>query len=163
VLAPRPVALTPPRRSVFVVAVVLGLFVAVAVVGANAHRAAAEQAPAPVLGRVVAQIDALTLLAVMVAGLAIVGDIAVSTRKRLALREAGILGLAEAVLGSLTGLAVGAALIVLGGGRLDPAVDMPWAALGLSFVLGIGLSMAAAWLSARLAGRLTNVRAVRFG
>jgi MacB-like protein len=163
VLLQRPVALTPARRTVLVVAVVLGLFVAVATVGANAYRAAAEQAPAPVLGRVVAQIDALGVLAAMVAGLAIVGGIAVSTRKRLAPRHAAILGLTGAVLGSLTGLAVGAALIVLGGGRLDPAVDMPWAALGLSFVLAIGLSMAAAWLSARLAGRLSNVRAVRFG
>jgi ABC-type antimicrobial peptide transport system permease subunit len=54
-------------------------------------------------------------------------------------------------------------LIVFGGGGLDPAVDVPWAALGLSLVLGIGLSMAAAWYSARLARRLAVVRAVEFG
>jgi len=158
-----PVSLTPARRTTVVLAVVLGLFVAVATVGANAHHAAAEQAPAPVLSRVVAQLDALWLLAVVVAGLAILGAVAMVDRERPALREAGILGLAGAGVGSIAGLAVGVALIVIGGGRLDPAVDVPWAALGLSFALGIGLSIAAAWLPARLGARLANARAVRFG
>jgi hypothetical protein len=149
--------LTPAHPTVAVLAVVLGSFAAVATVAANAHRVAAEQAPAPVLGRFVGQIDALALLAVLVAGVAIVGTIAMTDRERLGLREAGVLGLAGAVIGSAAGLAVGAALIVLGGGRLDPAVDVPWAALGLSLVLGIGLSMAAAWLAARIGGPLRRL------
>ena len=163
VFPPRPVAVTPARRAVVGLAVVLGLFVAVATVGANAHRIASEQGPAPVLGRVVGQLDALALLAVLVAGAAIVGTIALAERERVGPREAGILGLAGAVIGSVAGLAVGAALIFLGGGRLDPAVDVPWAALGISLVLGIGLSAAAAWLPARLGGPLSTARPVRFG
>jgi ABC-type antimicrobial peptide transport system permease subunit len=157
-------------RTVTVEAIALGLVVAVATVGLNAHRTAAEQSP--VLGRVVAQIDALGLLAVVVAGLAIVGVVALGNRerrpasggaRRVVILEAGFLGFAGAVLGSIAGLALGAVLIVFGGGGLDPAVDVPWAALGLSLVLGIGLSMAAAWYSARLARRLAVVRAVEFG
>jgi ABC-type lipoprotein release transport system permease subunit len=162
-MPPRPLALTTARRTVVVLAVVLGLVVASATVGANAHRVAAEQAPAPVLGRLVAQIDVMALLAVVIAGAAIVATVAIVDRQPLAPREAGMLGLAGAVLGSIAGLAVAAALIVLGGGRLDLAADVPWAALGVSIVLGIGLSMASAWLTARLGGRLSHVRAVRFG
>ncbi|MDQ2965999.1 MAG: hypothetical protein M3R57_09145, partial [Chloroflexota bacterium] len=146
--------------TALVVAIALGLVVAVAMVAANA-RDTAEQSPAPVLGRVVAQIEALGLLTAVVAGLAIVGTFAL--RDRAIVLEAGILGLAGAVLGSIAGLAVGAALIVLGGGRVDPAADVPWPALGLSLVLGIGLSMAAAWYSARLAGHPSIARAAQFG
>ncbi len=157
-------------RTVTVAAIALGLVVAVATVGVSAHRIAAEQSP--VLGRVVAQIDALGLLAVVVGGLAIVGAGALGNRerrpasggaRRVVLLEAGFVGFAGAVLGSIAGLALGAVLIILGGGGLDPAVDVPWAALGLSLVLGIGLSMAAAWYSGSLARRLAVVRAVEFG
>jgi ABC-type lipoprotein release transport system permease subunit len=158
VLPPRPATPTRARRLV-AMAIGLGLVVAVAMVGANAHRVAAEQSPSPVLGRVAAQIDALWLLAVVVAGMAIVGSVA---QRRVIVLEAVIIGLEGAILGSITGLAVGAVLIVLGGGRVDPA-DVPWPALALSLVLGVGLSMAAAWLPARLAGRLAIVRAVQFG
>jgi ABC-type antimicrobial peptide transport system permease subunit len=76
--------------------------------------------------------------------------------------EAGILGLVGAVLGSLTGLVAGGVMVVLGGGVLDPASAPPWAAVGLCFALGVTLSMAAAWYPARLAGRLSIVRAVQF-
>jgi ABC-type antimicrobial peptide transport system permease subunit len=161
-LPPTRVAL-PPARLLGVLAIVLGLVVAIATVGANAHRVATEQVPAPVLGRVAAQIDAQGLLAVVVAALAIVGAVTMSDRERLAPRDAGTLGLAGAVVGSVAGLAVGTALIVLGGGRVDPAVDLPWAALGLSLVLGVGLSVAAAWFPARLGRRVSSVRAVRIG
>jgi hypothetical protein len=161
-MPPKRVAL-PPARMLLVMVIVLGLVAAIATVGANAHRIAAEQVTAPVIGRVAAQIDTLALLAVVVAALAIVVAVATSDRERLALREAGILGLAGAVIGSIAGLAVGTALIVLGGGRVDPVADLPWAALALSLVLGIGLSVAAAWLPARLGRRLSSVRAVRIG
>ena len=152
VLPPKLVALALARRAVAVMAAVLGLFVAVTTVGANAGRIAAEQAPAPVLGRVAGQIDALALLAVLVAGVAVVG-IVMANGERLGPREAGILGLAGAVIGSVAGLAVGAALIVLGGGHLDPAADFPWLSLGVSLVLGIGLSAAAAWLGRAGSGK----------
>jgi ABC-type lipoprotein release transport system permease subunit len=169
-------------RTVVLVGSALGLIVAVAMIGANAHLAAAGQAPAPVVARVAAQVDALGLLAVFVAGMAIVGIVALGHREhfaqgelraagkpysrhvgRVMILEAGILGLAGAVLGSTAGLAVGAVLILLGGGHLNPAAEVPWAALGLCLVLGVGLSLAAAWYPARLAGRRSVVRAVQFG
>jgi MacB-like periplasmic core domain len=162
-LPPRPLPLTPAQRTVAVLAVVLGLFVAVATVGANAQRTAAEQAPAPVLGRVVAQLEGFGLLAVAIAGVAIVALVALAHRPPLAPREAAILGLAGAVIGSIGGLAVGAGLIVLGGGRVDLAADTPWPALAVAVVLGIGLAAASAWLAARLGGRLSELRAAGFG
>lgn len=155
-------------RTVSVIALALGLVVAAAMVGANAHRSAADPSTAAVVGRAAAQIDALWVIAVVVAGLAIVGTVALGDRERsdagrVIVLEAGILGLAGAVLGSLGGLVVGVALIVLGGGRLDPVGEVPWAALVLCLGLGIGLSMAAAWFRTRLARDPSAVRPVRFG
>jgi MacB-like periplasmic core domain len=163
VLPPRRLPLTWARRVVVVLAVVSGLFVAIAAVGANVQRTAAEQAPAPVLGRLVGQLDAFGLLAVAIAGVAIVALVAMADTPPLAPREAAIVGLAGAVAGSIGGLAVGAALIVLGGGRVDLAADTPWAALGVAVMLGIGLAVAAASLAARIGGRLSELRAARFG
>jgi ABC-type antimicrobial peptide transport system permease subunit len=152
---------TAAVRTVSVVAIALGFVAAVAMIGTNARHGVADQSSAAVLGRVLAQIDALGLLAVLVAGLAIVGTFAL--RDRATVLEAGILGFAGVVLGSIAGLAVGAALIVLGGRPVDPVADVPWPALGLCFALGIGLSTIAAWYSARLAGRPSSARAVQFG
>jgi ABC-type lipoprotein release transport system permease subunit len=53
-------------------------------------------------------------------------------------------------------------MLVLAGGRLDAALEPPWAALAACLVLGVAASMAAAWYPARLAGRLSIVRAVQF-
>lgn len=167
-------------RTVLVMTAAVGVVVAVAAVGRNLHQAVVGQRPGPVLGHVVAQIDDLGLLAAFVAGFAIVGIAAFGDRERLkqaevlaagrqsghvgrvVVVEAGILGLAGAALGCAVGLAVGIALILLGGGWLDPAGDLPWTTLALWLVLGVGLSMAAAWFSARLAGRPSMVRAGRF-
>ena len=154
-------------RTVLVVAIALGLVVAAAMVGANAHRSAADTSAAAVVGRAAAQIDALWLLAVVVAGLAIVGTVVLGDRERpdagrVVVLKAGILGLAGAVLGSVGGLVVGALLIVLGGGRLDAVGDIPWAALALCLGLGVGLSMAAAWLRTRVGRGPSAVRPVRF-
>jgi len=154
--------------TVLVLASALGLVVAAAMVGTNAHHTAADASTAVVVGRAAAQVDALALLAVVVAGLAIVATVALGDRERsdsgrVMVLEAGILGLAGAVLGSIGGLLAGAALIILGGGRLDPVGDIPWAALALCLGLGIVLSMAAAWLRPRLARGPSAVRMVRFG
>jgi len=59
--------------------------------------------------------------------------------------EAGIVGLVGAALGGATGLVAGAAMVLLAGGRLDAAFLPPWGALAGCLLLGIGMSMAAAY------------------
>jgi len=124
--------------------------------------------------------DALALVAVVVASLGIVNTLTMNVVERVreigVLRaagmtrrqvgrsvvvEAGILGLVGAVLGALTGLAAGLVMVVLAGGAGSP-IDPPWTALALCLGLGVGVSMLAAWYPARLAGRLSIVRAVQY-
>ncbi|HEY0444273.1 MAG TPA: FtsX-like permease family protein, partial [Candidatus Limnocylindrales bacterium] len=154
-----------------------------------AHEAALEPsslgtvqgAVSDALGRVFGLFDALALIAVLVAALGIVNTLTMNvvervreigvlraagmTRRqvgRMVVVEAGVLGLVGAVLGAVTGLVVGGVMVVLGGGRIDVTIDVPWSAVALCVVLGVGVSMAAAWYPARLAGRLSIVRAVQF-
>jgi putative ABC transport system permease protein len=131
------------------------------------------------LGRVFGLFDALALVAVVVAGLGIVNTLTMNVLERVreigVLRaagmtigqvrrtvvvEAGILGVIGSVLGILTGLLVGALMITLGGAPPTSRLDLPWGSIALAAVLGIGLSMLAAWYPARLASRLAIVRAV---
>ena len=131
------------------------------------------------LGQVFGLFDALALVAVIVAALGIVNTLTVSVLERVrelgVLRaagmtrgqvrrtvvvEAGILGIVGSVLGIVAGLVAGAVLVVMaGGGRL--IVDVPWSSIGVALVLGLGVSMAAAWYPARLASRLAIVAAVQ--
>ena len=46
-----------------------------------------------------------------------------------------------------------------GGGPL--ILELPWTSIGVAIVVGIGISMAAAWYPARLASRLAIVAAVQ--
>jgi len=140
-----------------------------------------QGAVANALGRVFGLFDALAVVAVVVAALGIVNTLTMNvvervreigvlratgmTRRRvgrMVVVEAGILGLVGAMIGAVTGLAAGIVLVVLAGGRLDLLIDPPWAALAVCFVLGVGVSMLAAYYPARLAGRLSIVRAVQF-
>jgi putative ABC transport system permease protein len=140
-----------------------------------------QGAIADALGRVFGLFDALALVAVLVAALGIVNTLTMNvvervreigmlratgmTRRqvgRMVVVEAGILGLVGAILGALTGLAAGTVMVVLAGGRLPASFELPWPALAVCLVLGVGVSMAAAWYPARLAGRLSIVRAVQF-
>lgn len=132
------------------------------------------------LGRVFGLFDGLAIVAVVVAALGIVNTLTMSVLERVrefgVLRaagmttrqvrrtvvvEAGILGLVGSVLAIVTGLAVGALMIALGGGGLRPTGEVPWASIGLALGLGIAGSMVAAWYPARLASRLEIVRAVQ--
>ena len=76
--------------------------------------------------------------------------------------EAGVLGLAGALLGIALGLVVGALMVVLAGGRFDVAAGIPWPIIGLALVLGVAVAMLAAAYPARLASRLSIVRAVQY-
>ena len=140
-----------------------------------------EGAIAGALGRVFGLFDALAVVAVIVAALGVVNTLSMNviervreigvlratgmTRRqagRMVVVEAGILGIVGSVLGIVVGLAASAALVAFGGGRIDVPLDPPWPAIVLALVLGIGVSMAAAYYPARLAARLSIVRAVQY-
>jgi putative ABC transport system permease protein len=133
------------------------------------------------LGRIFGLFDALAAVAVVIAALGIVNTLTMNvvervreigilraagmTRRqvwRLVVVEAGILGLAGAMLGIALGLVVGAVMVILPGGRLDVAAGIPWQVVGLTVVLGVSVAMLAAAYPARLAARLPIVQAVKF-
>jgi len=125
--------------------------------------------------------DALAAVAVVIAALGIVNTLTMNVIERVreigVLRaagmtrrqvwrsvvvEAGILGLAGAIMGVLLGLLVGALMVILPGGRVDVAAVIPWQVVGLTIALGVSVAMLAAAYPARLAARLPIVRAVQF-
>ncbi len=133
------------------------------------------------LGRVFGLFDALALVAVLIAALAIVNTLTMNVIERVreigVLRavgmtrrqvwrsvvvEAGILGLAGALLGLGLGLAIGALMVVFAGGAFDLAVAVSWPVVGLTVGLGVSLSMLAAAYPARMAAGLPIIRAVQF-
>jgi putative ABC transport system permease protein len=133
------------------------------------------------LGRIFGLFDALAAVAVLVAALGIVNTLTMNVFERVreigVLRatgmtrrqvwrsvvvEAGILGLAGAVLGIVLGLLVGAVMVLLPGGRVDVATIVPWQVVGLALVLGVVVAMLSAAYPARLAARIPIVRAVKF-
>jgi putative ABC transport system permease protein len=133
------------------------------------------------LGRIFGLFDALAAVAVVIAALGIVNTLTMNVIERVreigVLRaagmtrrqvwrsvvvEAGVLGLAGAILGIVLGLIVGALMVILPGGRIDVAAAIPWQVVGLSVVLGVAVAMLAAAYPARLAARLPIVRAVQF-
>ena len=131
------------------------------------------------LAQVFGLFDALALIAVVVAALGIVNTLTVSVLERVrelgVLRaagmtrdqvrrtvvvEAGILGIVGSMLGIVTGLVAGAILVLLAGG--GPLIlEPPWISIAVAVLLGVGISMAAAWYPARLASRLAIVAAVQ--
>ena len=94
--------------------------------------------------------DALAVVAVLIAALGIVNTLTINVIERVreigilraagmtrrqvwrsVVVEAGVLGLAGALLGVVLGLAVGGLMVVLAGGRIDLGGGMPWAMIGL--------------------------------
>ena len=133
------------------------------------------------LDRVFGVFDALALVAVVVAALGIVNTLSIGvlervreigvlraagmTRRqvwRMVVVEAGICGLAGALTGSIAGLAAGAALVMLSGGRPGLETLVAWPVVGLALLLGVGLAIVAAAWPARIASGLPIVRAVRY-
>ena len=133
------------------------------------------------LGRVLGLFDALAIVAVVVAALGIVNTLTMNVVERvreigvlratgmtrgqigrMVVVEAGMVGLLGAVLGTVTGLVATALLAVVGRESLDTSVQVPWAAVAVCLALGVIVSMVAAWYPARLAARLSVVRAVQF-
>jgi putative ABC transport system permease protein len=133
------------------------------------------------LGRIFGVFDALAVVAVLIAALGIVNTLTINVIERVreigilraagmtrrqvwrsVVVEAGVLGLAGALLGVLLGLTVGGLMVVLAGGRVDLERGMPWAIIGVVLVLGVVVAMLAAAYPARIASRLSIVRAVHF-
>ena len=133
------------------------------------------------LGRIFSVFDALAAVAVLIAALGIVNTLTINVIERVreigilraagmtrrhvwrsVVVEAGVLGLAGALLGVVLGLVVGALMVVLAGGRIDVGGGMPWAIIGFVLVLGVAVAMLAAAYPARIASRLSIVRAVHF-
>jgi putative ABC transport system permease protein len=131
------------------------------------------------LGQVFGLFDGLAIVAVIVAALGIVNTLTVSVLERVrelgVLRaagltrgqvrrtvviEAGILGIVGSIIGVVTGL-VAAAILVLIGRSAPIVLDPPWVTIATAAVLGIGVSMIAAWYPARLASRLAIAAAVQ--
>jgi putative ABC transport system permease protein len=133
------------------------------------------------LGRIFGLFDALAAVAVLIAALGIVNTLTMNVIERVreigilraagmtrgqvwrsVVVEAGVLGLAGALLGIALGLVVGALMVVLAGGRFEVASGIPWSIIGLALVLGVVVAMLAAAYPARIASRLSIVRAVQY-
>jgi putative ABC transport system permease protein len=140
-----------------------------------------EGAISDALGRIFGMFDALAAVAVLIAALGIVNTLTMNVIERVreigilraagmtrrqvwrsVVVEAGVLGLAGALLGIVLGLLVGALMVVLAGGRVDVAGGIPWSIIGLALVLGVVVAMLAAAYPARIASRLSIVRAVQY-
>jgi len=133
------------------------------------------------LDQVFGLFDALALVAVIVAALGIVNTLTMNVLERVreigVLRaagmtrrqvwrsvvvEAGITGLVGAICGIFAGIAIGALMVVVSGGPVADAMNLPWLAIGVALVLGVVLAMLAAAYPARLASRISIVRAVGY-
>jgi putative ABC transport system permease protein len=134
------------------------------------------------LGQVFGLFDALAVVAVIVAGLGIVNTLTMNvlervreigvlraigmTRRqvwRMVVVEAGVLGIVGAILGCLAGLAAGFLLLgLVAAGGLGVPLEVPWPTIVLAAIFGIAVAMLAAFEPARLASRISIVRAVQY-
>ncbi len=132
------------------------------------------------LDRIFRLLDALALIAVLVAGLGMVNTLSMTVLERgreigvlratgmtsrqvwgMVVIEAGILGVVGAIIGALVGLAVGALLVLWSSGGFGLAFDPPWPSIGLAVCFGILVSITAAIYPAGLASRQSIVQALQ--
>ncbi len=142
--------------------------------------AAVEGAIGGALGRLFGLFDALAILAVVMAGLGIVNTLTMNVVERvreigvlratgmtrgqvarMVVVEAGVVGLVGAILGGGAGLVAGAVMVALAGGAPD-GFEVPWATLLVAGIMGVVVAMVAAWQPARLASRISIIRALQF-
>jgi putative ABC transport system permease protein len=134
------------------------------------------------LSRVFGLFDVLALIAVIIAALGIVNTLTMNVYERvreigvlraagmtrpqiwrMVLVESGVLGIVGAIVGCLTGLLAGQAMIRLGGGAgLRLPFDPDWPTILAAAAFGIVVAMLAATWPARLASRVSIVRAVQY-
>ena len=132
------------------------------------------------LDRIFRLLDALALIAVLVAGLGMFNTFSMSVLERgreigvlratgmtsrqiwgMVVIEAGILGVVGAVVGAVAGLAVGSLLVLWSSGGFGLAFDPPWMSIGLAVLFGVLVSITAAIYPAGMASRQSIVRALQ--
>jgi putative ABC transport system permease protein len=132
------------------------------------------------LDRIFRLLDALALIAVLVAGLGMVNTFSMSVFERIreigVLRatgmtsrqvwgmvviEAGVLGVIGSIIGAAVGLLVGALLVAWSSGGFGLVFDPPWATVALAICFGVVVSIIAAIYPAGLASRISIVRALQ--
>jgi putative ABC transport system permease protein len=74
--------------------------------------------------------------------------------------EAGVTGVVGAACGILAGILIGSIMVTFAGTRVEFSLVVSWSAVLVAVGLGVGLAMAAAAYPARLAGRVSIIRAV---
>jgi putative ABC transport system permease protein len=140
-----------------------------------------ESAIGDALDRILGLLDAVALLAVLVAGLGVANTFAMSviervpeigvlratgmTRRqvgRMVLVEALMLGGVGAIVGCVLGVVTGTTIIILGGGRVATVPLPSPAVLAVAVIIGLAVPVVAAIYPARAAGRIPIVRAVAF-
>jgi putative ABC transport system permease protein len=140
-----------------------------------------EGAISVALERIFGLFDALAVVAVLIAALGIVNTLTMNVVERVreigilraagmsrrqvwrsVVVEAGVLGLAGALLGIAVGLILGTVMVMATGARIDVVTSIPWTAVGVALVVGVGVAMLAAAYPARIASRLSITRAVEY-
>ena len=125
--------------------------------------------------------DVLALIAVIIAALGIVNTLTMNVYERvreigvlratgmtrpqvwrMVVVEAGVLGIVGAILGCVTGLLAGQAIGLAGGAGLRLPFEPDWPTILAAAALGIVVAMLAALWPARLASRVSIVRAVQY-
>ncbi|HEX7490623.1 MAG TPA: FtsX-like permease family protein [Candidatus Limnocylindrales bacterium] len=132
------------------------------------------------LDRIFRLLDALALIAVLVAGLGMVNTFSMSVLERvreigvlratgmtsgqvwgMVVIEAGILGIVGSSIGAVVGMVVGILLVGWSSGGFGFAFDPPWLSIALAFAFGILISVTASIYPAGLASRYSIVRALQ--
>ena len=132
------------------------------------------------LDRLFHLLDAMALLAVVVAGLGMVNTLSMSVLERvreigvlratgmssrqvwgMVVIEAGLLGLASALVGALVGVGVGSLLVAWSSSGLFGAFEPPWLSIVLAVLFGVLISIAAAIYPAGIASRQSMVQALQ--
>ena len=132
------------------------------------------------LDRIFRLLDALALIAILIAGLGMVNTFSMSVLERvreigvlratgmtsrqvwgMVVIEAGVLGIIGAVIGAAVGLLVGALLVAWSSGGFGLVLDPPWLSIALAVCFGFLITIAASIYPAGLASRLSIVRALQ--
>jgi len=132
------------------------------------------------LDRAFRLLDALALIAILVAGLGVVNTLSMSVFERvreigvlratgmtsrqvwgMVVVEAGVLGIVGSLVGAVVGLLVGSLMVVWSSGGFGLVFDPPWLAIAALAGLGVLVSVAAAVYPASVASRISIIDAVQ--
>jgi putative ABC transport system permease protein len=132
------------------------------------------------LDRIFRLLDALALIAVLIAGLGVVNTLSMSVLERvreigvlratgmtsrqvwgMVVIEAGVLGVVGSIIGAAAGLVVGALLVAWSSAGFEFAFDPPWLSIAAAVCFGILTSIAAAIYPAGVASRVSIVSALQ--